>query len=559
MSSALLEVQQLSISFGEQLALQDISFSLEKGKITAVVGESGSGKSITALSILGLLPKGTSSQGKIIFRDDQHPELDLLHTDKSILSSIRGNRISMIFQEPMTSLNPLMRCGAQISEVLIRHKKLSAKQAKKQAIQLLEDVKLPDPVLMYDRYPHEISGGQKQRVMIAMAMCSEPALLIADEATTALDVTVQKSILELMLQLQQRKNMGILFITHDLGLVADFADHLIVLYKGAIVETGSTKAILQNPKHPYTKALLACRPILHTPGSLLPTVSDFLEKPPTPVSSTIFVPEVSEQPLIEVNELKIWYPKQQNIFGKPISFTKAVDDVSFKIYQGETLGVVGESGCGKTTLGRALLRLAPIHGGTIQVDGEDLYALTPEQIKAKRKDIQLIFQDPYSSLNPRRTIGSALEEVLSVHKIGQHKKDRLDITVDLLEKVGLKGEHIHRYPHEFSGGQRQRIGIARALALQPTFLVCDESVSALDVSVQAQVLNLLNELKRALGFTLFFISHDLSVVHFISQRIMVMEKGHIVETGTAGDIFHNPQHPYSQRLMDALPGKSFLK
>ena len=561
MSKPLLTIQDLTVSFGTTKALHGVSFSIQKGKITAVVGESGSGKSITALSVLGLLPKEAKTNGKIFFYEDNSQERDLLQADKKTIQDIRGNRISMIFQEPMTSLNPLMRCGEQITEVLIQHKKITPKQARALAIQLLEEVKLPDPSNIFERYPHEISGGQKQRVMIAMAMSTEPSILIADEATTALDVTVQKSIIELMADLQKRKNMGIMFITHDLGLVADIADDIIVLYKGNIVETGDAQTILKHPKHPYTKALLACRPILHKPGERLPMVSDFMtiegdenriikqQKNGLPIT---------QEPLIEVDQVCIWYPKEKNIFGKTTSFTKAVDDVSFTIYKGETLGVVGESGCGKTTLGRALLRLAPLHSGSIRLEGQDLYALTAEEIKSKRKDIQLIFQDPYSSLNPRHTIGNTLQEVMHVHKIGSNKKERLDITVDLLEKVGLKAEHINRYPHEFSGGQRQRIGIARALALQPSFLVCDESVSALDVSVQAQVLNLLNDLKQEFGFTIFFISHDLSVIHYLSDRIMVMQKGKIVESGAAGDVFYRPQHPYTQTLMNALPGRSIL-
>lgn len=555
MSATLLQIQNLTISFGDSKALNDVSFSIQKGKITAVVGESGSGKSITALSILGILPKDATTSGSIIY----HDTIDLLTADQSTLQKIRGNKISMIFQEPMTSLNPLMRCGEQIRETLIKHKGLSKKQARSEAIRLLDEVKLPDPAFVYNRFPHEISGGQKQRVMIAMAMSIEPALLIADEATTALDVTVQKSILELMSEFQKRKDMAVLFITHDLGLVAEIADDIVVLYKGNIVESGSAKTILINPQHPYTKALLACRPILYKPGERLPMVSDFMgnkENEPLIVQNADL--HIKNQPFIEVDQLCVWYPKQKNIWGKSISWTKAVDHVSFTIFKGETLGIVGESGCGKTTLGRALLNLAPIHSGRILMEGEDLHALSEEAIKKKRKEIQLIFQDPYSSLNPRKTIGSTIEEVLTVHQIGASKKERLDMTVDLLEKVGLNHSHIRRYPHEFSGGQRQRIGIARALALNPRFLVCDESVSALDVSVQAQVLNLLNDLKRSFGFTILFISHDLSVVHYLSNRIMVMQSGTIVEAGTSNDIFHHPQHLYTQALMNALPGRSLL-
>jgi peptide/nickel transport system ATP-binding protein len=538
-----------------------------RGSITAVVGESGSGKSVTALSVLKLLPVPPAdySSGKIMFSEDGNSASDILTMDEEHIRKLRGNRISMIFQEPMTSLNPLITCGRQVAETIILHRHVSQKQAAAITADLFRQVQLPDPEGMLHRYPHELSGGQKQRVMIAMAMSCQPALLIADEPTTALDVTVQKNILSLIRELQRSMNMGVIFITHDLGLVSEVADQVVVMYKGKIVEQGATEEVLTDPRHPYTRALLSCRPILHEPGERLPLVSDIMGNRDTERNTEnaegntetrrIDMTVISSIPLIEVKNLHVWFPAKKGLLGKPMAFNKAVDGVSFSIYKGETLGLVGESGCGKTTLGRALLRLVDPTEGSIMYAGKDLTGMKRQELKPFRKDIQIIFQDPYSSLNPRIPIGTAIREVMEVHAIGSNSRERTDAAVQLLEKVGLSPDHYKRYPHEFSGGQRQRIGIARALALNPGFLVCDESVSALDVSVQAQVLNLLNDLKKEYGFTILFISHDLSVVHYISNRIVVMNKGRIEEIGAAGDIFHRPSRDYTRKLIAAIPGK----
>ncbi len=480
-----------------------------------------------------------------------------------MLQKIRGNKISMIFQEPMSSLNPVFTCGQQVVEALQQHKKINYQQAKQKTIEWFEKVKLPDPAVIFNRYPHQLSGGQKQRVMIAMAMCCEPSLLICDEPTTALDVTVQKNILQLIKQLQQETNLAVIFITHDLGVVQEIADRAIVMYKGEIVEQGTVKEIFENAKHPYTKGLLACRPVLHQKGKRLPVVSDFIQSEKSKVKDEIkpvtgnrllVTENLQQETLLHVEHLSVHFPNKKNWLGKPLSFIKAVDDVSFEVYKGETLGLVGESGCGKTTLGRTLLRLIEPTSGHIYFNNEDLLKKNAAQLKQLRKDIQIIFQDPYSSLNPRLTIGSAIAEPLEVHGLVKGNKQRQDKVVELLEKVDLKAEHFNRYPHEFSGGQRQRIVIARALALQPSFLVCDESVSALDVSVQAQVLNLLNDLKAELGFTIIFISHDLSVVRYISDSIMVMNKGKIEETGLADEVYFNPQTKYTRQLIASIPG-----
>ena len=556
----LLSIKNLSIDFHTESsitnALKNISIEINSGEVVALVGESGSGKSITALSILQLLPSPPAkyTSGEIIFTEENN-SIDLLKRSRHEMQNIRGNKIAMIFQEPMTSLNPVLTCGSQIQEALIQHKKINKREAKKQTLEWFDKVKLPTPSNMYDRYPHQLSGGQKQRVMIAMAMCCEPSLLICDEPTTALDVTVQKTILQLLKELQQQSNMGIIFITHDLGVVAEIADRAVVMYKGEIVEQNSVKEIFFNPQHAYTKALLACRPVNHERGKRLPIVSDFME-----VSTTEKKQETptekkgsSTDNVLKIENLSVWFPTEKSIFGKTLTYTKAVDDVSFDLYKGETLGLVGESGCGKTTLGRTLLRLIEPTSGKIIYNGVDLTAKKRDEIRALRKEMQIIFQDPYSSLNPRITIGSAIAEPLKVHGINSTEKQRRDKVADLLEKVDLKAEHFNRYPHEFSGGQRQRIVIARALALNPSFIICDESVSALDVSVQAQVLNLLNDLKKEFGFTIIFISHDLSVVRYISDRIMVMNKGKIEETGAADSVYFNPQSDYTKRLIASIP------
>ncbi|MBS1633186.1 MAG: ABC transporter ATP-binding protein [Bacteroidetes bacterium] len=544
-------------------ALKNISFDVHRGEILALVGESGSGKSVTSLSVLKLLPASAQySNGEILFSENGTETEDLLKKNSKELQPVRGNKIAMIFQEPMTSLNPVITCGKQVTEAIQQHQKLSFHAAKTKTIEWFQKVKLPDPDSVFTRYPHQLSGGQKQRVMIAMAMCCHPSLLICDEPTTALDVTVQKTILELIKELQTESNMGVIFITHDLGLVAEIADRALVMYRGEMVEHGFVRDLFINAKHPYTKALLACRPANHKKNERLPVVSDFINsKEETKSQETEPLVLIKEQQkddqqsvLLQVENLSVWFPTKKSFLGKPIEFTKAVNDVSFSVYKGETLGLVGESGCGKTTLGRTLLRLIEPTSGKIIYNGTDLAKKRKEELASLRKDIQIVFQDPYSSLNPRLTIGSAIAEPLKVHHLISKQKVRKEKVVELLEKVGLKAEHFSRYPHEFSGGQRQRIVIARALALSPSFLVCDESVSALDVSVQAQVLNLLNDLKKEYGFTIVFISHDLSVVYYISDRIMVMNKGKIEETGSAETVYHKPQTEYTQKLIAAIPG-----
>ncbi|MCX6318786.1 MAG: ABC transporter ATP-binding protein [Bacteroidetes bacterium] len=562
----LLEIKNLSLEFSSEsgtiTALKNISFTVQKGEVVALVGESGSGKSVTSLSILRLLPAPPARyvSGQILFSPDGEAVADILQKDKNELQIIRGNQAAMIFQEPMTSLNPVLTCGQQVMEALLQHKKISKKEAKEKTIAWFEKVKLPDPEGVFNRYPHQLSGGQKQRVMIAMAMCCEPALLICDEPTTALDVTVQKTILLLIRELQQQSGMGVIFITHDLGVVAEIADRALVMYKGEIVEQNPIRELFLHPKHPYTKALLACRPVNHPRGERLPVVSDFMnEKTP---AQTQVVTQIIDHPvqktehppvLLRAENISVRFPAKKSFWGKPLSFTQAVDNVSFDVYKGETLGLVGESGCGKTTLGRTLLRLVEPASGKIIYNGIDLANKKREELRDLRKEIQIVFQDPYSSLNPRLTIGNAITEPMKVHRLHSNNTQRKDKAVELLEKVDLKAEHFTRYPHEFSGGQRQRIVIARALALNPSFVVCDESVSALDVSVQAQVLNLLNDLKKEMGFTVIFISHDLSVVRYISDRIMVMHKGRIVESGMADDIYFHPQMEYTQNLIASVP------
>jgi peptide/nickel transport system ATP-binding protein len=563
----LLRINDLSIDFiaesGTTPALKNISLSVHRSEILAIVGESGSGKSVTALSILQLLV-GTAkfSSGEIIFSEDGKNEIDLIRLPNKELQKIRGNKIAMIFQEPMTSLNPVFTCGNQVAESIQLHKKISTGEAKKQAIEWFRKVKLPEPEKVYSKYPHQLSGGQKQRVMIAMAICCKPSLLICDEPTTALDVTVQKNILQLIKELQEEQKMGVIFITHDLGVVSEIADKIAVMYKGKIVETNSRKEIFDTPQHPYTKGLLACRPLFHKKGERLPVVSDFLEERKTEIKSSDEKQEIrnikNDKPetLLRVKNLSVWFPVKKNLLGRSLSFTKAVNDVSFEVIKGETLGLVGESGCGKTTLGRTLLRLIEPTEGEIIYNGIDLTKKTSDEIISLRKDIQLVFQDPYSSLNPRLTIGSAITEPLKVHGQYKNEKQRKEKAVDLLEKVNLDSKHFHRYPHEFSGGQRQRIVIARALALNPSFIICDEPVSALDVSVQAQVLNLLNDIKKEFGFTTIFISHDLAVVRYISDRIMVMHKGKIVEQGVANEVYYHPKNEYTKNLIDSIPGKN---
>jgi len=566
----LLSIQNLQVDFvteGKAVnAIKDVTVEVSSGEIVAIVGESGSGKSVTSLSILQLLPSPPAQYvaGEILFTDSKGKTSDLIWASKEYLQQIRGNEIAMIFQEPMSSLNPVHTCGQQVQEAIMLHQKISNEEAKKLTLSLFEDVQLPNPSLIYNRYPHQLSGGQKQRVMIAMAMSCRPSLLICDEPTTALDVTVQKTILQLIKKLQQQNNMGVIFITHDLGVVAEIADKVIVMYKGNVVEKGLAKDIYFNPKHPYTKALLACRPALHPKGERLPIVSDFLSGNINDVSIkdlTIKLPETNlkaeeikdKEALLSVQHLKVWFPAKRKLFGKQNEFIKAVDDISFDVYEGETVGLVGESGCGKTTLGRSIIRLIEPTAGRILFKGSDLAHASKEELRKLRREIQIIFQDPYSSLNPRMTVGEAIGEPLRVHDTSLNSSSRKQAVIDLLEKVNLKAEHYNRYPHEFSGGQRQRIVIARALALKPSFVICDESVSALDVSVQAQVLNLLNALKKEFGFTSIFISHDLSVVRYISDRILVMNKGKIEETGSSEEIYYHPKNPYTQKLIASIP------
>lgn len=560
----LLSIQDLTVKFKTQeeliTAVNNVSFDIPKGKTVGLVGESGSGKSVTSLATMGLIPMppGQITQGKILFNGE-----NLLTKTEKQMRQIRGNKISMIFQEPMTALNPVFRVGSQISEVLRLHKGMSRKQALNHAIELLNQVGIPDPKSKIRAYPHELSGGQKQRVMIAMAIACEPDLLICDEPTTALDVTIQKQVLELMLNLQQQYHMGMLFITHDLGVIADLADDVVVMYRSNIVEQNHVHNIFKNAKHPYTKGLIACRPMLHGNPKRLLTVSDYMHQDGTEiqVSADRFEPMikpdksdiVSHPVLLEVKNLRTWFPIKGGLFGRVQNHVKAVDDVSFVVHKGETLGLVGESGCGKTTLGRTILRLQKATSGEVIYDGINVMQLNKEKLRKLRSRIQIIFQDPYSSLNPRMTIGDIITEPMAIHNIGANKKERYSRAQELMHKVDLKPQHLNRYPHEFSGGQRQRICIARAIGVEPEFIICDESVSALDVSVQAQVLNLLQDLQQDMGLTYIFISHDLSVVNYISDRVGVMNQGKIVELDTAENIYKYPQREYTKRLLDAIP------
>ena len=569
MNAPLLSIKNLSIQFNQDgilsTAVSNNSFDVAAGELVAIVGESGSGKSVTALSILQLLPKQAVINGEILFGQDEH--IDLLKLSKKKISSIRGNKIAMIFQEPMTSLNPVFTCGYQVMEAIQVHQKVNKKIARQKTIELFEKVKLPEPENLLSRYPHELSGGQKQRVMIAMAMSCNPSILIADEPTTALDVTVQKTILELIRSLQEQYNMGVIFITHDLGVVADIANKILVMHKGEIVEQGSAKDILHVPRHPYTKALLSCRPAGQPKGKRLPVVSDFINQEAEITEKITAAEEAKIQDtnpqtkntVLEITNLSVHFPVKKNIFGKASSFFKAVDNVSFTVMQGDIVGLVGESGCGKTTLGRSILQLIKPTAGKILLNGKDLTQTSSEVLRNMRKDLQIVFQDPYGSLNPRITIGNAILEPLKIHSVLSGNKQRKEKVMELLEKVSLDSSYFNRYPHQFSGGQRQRICIARALALNPSFLIFDESVSALDVSIQAQVLNLLNDLKKEFGFTAIFISHDLSVVHYICNRILVMYKGKIVEAGTADQVFYHPKNEYTQNLVNSIPGKNLFQ
>jgi peptide/nickel transport system ATP-binding protein len=560
----LVKVENLSVEFrtdeGIVHAVKNISFSIPRGKTVGLVGESGSGKSVSSLAIMRLIPNppGKITSGRVLLDGK-----DLLSLSESQMRQVRGNRISMIFQEPMTSLNPVFTVGDQISETLMLHQKLDKKAALAKAVDLLNQVGIPNPEERVNSYPHEMSGGQRQRVMIAMAIACEPELLIADEPTTALDVTIQKQILELLADLQKKYKMSILFITHDLGVIADIADEVVVMYKGQIVENEKTETLFANPKHPYTRGLLACRPHLDRNPRRLPMVSDFMteegkEKPFD--MSTLKIAKVArsvgnaQNPVIlEINGLTKYFPRQKSFFGGVKSWIKAVDDVTLKVRKGRTLGLVGESGCGKTTLGRTVLRLVEPTEGAIKYNGTDITLLDREAMRNMRRKMQIIFQDPYASLNPRMTIGAALVEPMVIHRIGAGKRERMEMAAQLMRRVGLEPGMLNRYPHEFSGGQRQRICIARALAVKPEFIICDESVSALDVSIQAQILNLLLDLQDEFNLTYVFISHDLAVVKFISDDIAVMYNGKVVEENNAIAIYENPQHDYTKKLLGAIP------
>ena len=575
-----LSVKDLKVEFANGnhsfTAVNSISFSLQAGKTLGIVGESGSGKSVTSLSLMQLLQvsKGTQISGQALFNSKSTAQVDLISLTEEHIRKYRGSDIAMIFQEPMTSLNPVFTCGNQVAEAIKLHQKVSGKEAKVKTIELFKKVKLPRPEQMFDAYPHQLSGGQKQRVMIAMAISCNPKVLIADEPTTALDVTVQASILDLLKDLQQETGMAMIFITHDLGVISQIADEVIVMYKGNIVEQGQSKLVLENPLHPYTKGLLSCRPASNINLKKLPTVSDFMKVnedgsfSETGVTIAQLRKELllteddrnkhsskleSQNTILSVNNLVVSFPTRKNIFGKVTASFTAVDHVSFNVRKGETLGVVGESGCGKTTLGRAILRLVDANSGEVNFEGHNILNYSDKEMRLLRKKMQLVFQDPYSSLNPRLKISEAIIEPMIVHSIGANKHERMYMTEQLLNKVGLNADALNKYPHQFSGGQRQRICIARALSVQPSFLICDESVSALDVSVQAQVLNLLNELKAENNLTYIFISHDLSVVRYMSDTMIVMKNGKIEEMGDAKAVYEDPRSDYTKSLLSSIP------
>lgn len=570
-----IEVKNLTIEFSNgatrHCAVEKLNFTLQQGEIMGIVGESGSGKSVTALSLMKLLPCPPAhiTDGEILFYEADGQCTDMVKAGEKAMRTFRGRRISMIFQEPMTSLNPVYRCGEQVQEVITTHNKVTSKEARQRVLALFEEVQLPDPLRIYKAYPHQLSGGQKQRVMIAMAIANNPSVIIADEPTTALDVTVQKTILNLLKSIRDKYGLSIIFITHDLGVVAEIADTALVMYKGRCVEKGNIAALFNKPAHPYTRGLLACKPNRNFRLQTLPTVSDFLNEDKQagtlPSANSVIISNearrdahealYSGEPLLSVKKLNVYFDAESTLFSGQRNKKHILKDITFDVYKGETLGLVGESGCGKTTLGRALLRLIEVSSGEVFYKNANINLLKKEAFRKLRKQLQIIFQDPYSSLNPRLTVGEAIAEPMRVHKLARNATESRAKVVTLLEKVGLDGSCYNRYPHEFSGGQRQRIVIARTLALEPEFIICDESVSALDVSVQAQVLNLLNKLKSEFGLTYIFISHDLSVVKYLADRIIIMKQGEIVEMNEADALYSSPQHPYTQKLIHAIPGK----
>ncbi|WP_017324661.1 ABC transporter ATP-binding protein [Synechococcus sp. PCC 7336] len=592
MKEPILSVRDLKIAFRSHdrltTAVNQLDFDLASGQTLGIVGESGSGKTVTSLAIMGLLPPATTQiSGAAYLRDrpDSDARVNLLELSSEQMRAYRGDRIAMVFQEPTSALNPVYTCGFQVIETIVANENVSQAEARQRTLDLFREVQLPDPERILNRYPHQLSGGQMQRVTIAIALSCNPEILIADEPTTALDVTVQAEILRLLEALQQRRNMAILFITHDLGVIADIADSVVVMYRGQRVERGTVSNIFHNPQSPYTKGLLTCRPSLDRRMKVLPTTADFMEvkersdgtldiveKRAGSVRQALLDAEMSrselevrlarlrtQKPLLQVRHLKTYFPVRQGVFGRQTGVVKAVDDVSFDLYPGETLGLVGESGCGKSTLGRSILQLIRPTAGEVIYDGDDLATLSDRRLRSLRKHLQIIFQDPFSSLDPRMSVGASVMEPMDLHGIGRNRAERRQKAAELLEKVGLDGSVLRRMPHEFSGGQRQRVCIARALASSPQLIICDESVSALDVSVQAQVLNLLKDLQAEFELSYLFISHDLSVVKFISDRIMVMNRGRIEEIATADDLYTNPQNDYTRSLISAIPGASLAQ